>query len=186
MDDKQIIELYWAREKHAIAATAEKYGRYCHAIAYHILGNREDSEECVNDAYLKAWNAIPPQRPDSLQAYLGAITRNLSLDRYRSAGAEKRGAGQAALVLEELRDCVPAPGVSERMDEALTLRDALNRFLEALAPQIRIVFLRRYWYFLPVREIAASCGMSEGKVKMVLLRTRRKLKTYLEKEGISL
>lgn len=186
MDDHQIIDLYWNRSQEALTATAEKYGRYCQAIACRILGSREDGEECVNDAYLRAWNAIPPQRPDSLQAYLGAITRNLSLDRYRSAGAEKRGAGQAALVLEELRDCVPAPGASGQLDEALALRDALNRFLEALAPQTRIVFLRRYWYFLPIREIAASCGMSEGKAKMVLLRTRRKLKAYLEKEGISL
>ena len=182
MDDQQIIDLYWGRSQEAIAATAEQYGRYCQAIAGRILGSREDGEECVNDAYLRAWNAIPPQRPDSLAAFLGAITRNLALDRYRSAGAEKRGGGQTALALEELEGCLPAGG--GWLEDELALTDALNRFLASLPPQVRVIFLRRYWYFCSVREIAAACRISEGKVKMTLMRTRRKLKAYLEKEEI--
>ena len=184
MDDHQIMDLYWARDQKAIAATAEKYGRYCQTIACRILGSREDGEECVNDAYLRAWNAIPPQRPDSLAAFLGAVTRNLALDRYRNAAAEKRGAGQTALVLEELEGCCPTPGRPGRLDDDLALTDALNRFLASLPPQTRIIFLRRYWYFSTIKEIAAAYRMCEGKVKMILLRTRRKLKTCLEKEEI--
>lgn len=184
MDDHQIIDLFWARDQEAITATAEKYGSYCRTIACQILGSREDGEECVNDAYLRLWNVIPPQRPEHLGAFLGAITRNLALDRYRKAGAEKRGAGQTALVLEELQHCLPDPGRADRLDDSLALTDALNRFLSSLPPQVRVVFLRRYWYFSTIREIAAACRMSEGKVKMMLLRTRRKLKTYLEKEEI--
>lgn len=184
MDDNQIMELYWSRSEDAIAATSEKYGRYCHAIADHILGSREDSEECVNDAYLRLWNAIPPRRPEHLGAFLGAITRNLALDRYRSAGAEKRGAGQTAAVLEELERCAPAGGRSGRLDDALALTDALNRFLASLPPQTRRIFMGRYWYFHTIREIAAAYGLSEGKVKMTLLRTRRKLKAHLEKEEV--
>ena len=184
MDDHQIIDLYWNRSQEALTATAEKYGRYCQAIACRILGSREDGEECVNDAYLRAWNAIPPQRPDSLAAFLGAVTRNLALDRYRSAAAEKRGAGQTALVLEELEHCCPTPGRPSRLDDELALTDALGRFLASLPPPTRVIFLRRYWYFSTVKEIAASCRISEGKVKMTLMRTRRKLKAYLEKEEI--
>ena len=182
MDDQQIIDLYWARSQEAIAATAEQYGRYCQAIAGRILGSREDGEECVNDAYLRAWNAIPPQRPDSLAAFLGAITRNLALDRYRSAGAEKRGGGQTALALEELEGCLPAGG--GRLEDELALTDALNRFLAALPPQVRVIFLRRYWFLDSYLEIARRVGISEKAVSVRLVRIRQKLKIWLEENGV--
>lgn len=186
MDDHSIVDLYWARCESAIARTAEKYGRYCHAIAYRILGSHEDSEECVSDTFIKAWNAIPPERPEHLDAFLGTITRNLSLDRYRKNTAEKRNGGHTLLVLEELRDCLPDRRGDGCLDDALALSDVLNRFLSALPPQTRRIFLRRYWYFCSVKEIAAEDHLTEGKVKMLLLRTRRKLKQHLEKEGVFL
>ena len=186
MNDDQILDLYWARSEEAVARTAERYGTYCRTIARNILDSQEDEEECVNDAYLRAWNAIPPERPENLGAFLGRITRNLALDRYRRAAAEKRSADRSALVLEELKDCIPAGTEAARLDDGLALREALGAFFASLSPRIRVIFLRRYWYFFSTKEIAAAYGMSEGSVKMTLLRTRRKLKQYLEKEGISL
>ena len=186
MDDKQIVELYWARCENAIAETADKYGRYCRYIAYNILRNAEDSEECVNDTYMKAWGIIPPQRPNALSAFLGRITRNLSIDRYRRYTAEKRGAGQIALALEELEGSLSAADSVEQTVDGMALTELLNLFLESLSPESRKLFMRRYWYFSSIKEIAADCRMSESKVKMSLLRSRNELKCYLDKEGVSL
>jgi RNA polymerase sigma-70 factor (ECF subfamily) len=186
MDDQQIIDLYWARSENAISETAEKYGKYCHTIAYHILHNDEDSEECVNDTYLRAWETMPPQRPHRLSAFLGKITRNLSLDRYKRLAAEKRGSGQVPLALDELLDCVPTGDSAEKTADDLALTESLNRFLGTLSVDSRRIFLRRYWYLTPVKEIAAGCSISESKVKMSLLRSRKELKKFLEKEGIAL
>jgi RNA polymerase sigma-70 factor (ECF subfamily) len=186
MDDQQIIDLYWARSENAISETAEKYGKYCHTIAYHILHNDEDSEECVNDTYLRAWEAMPPQRPHRLSAFLGKITRNLSLDRYKRLAAEKRGSGQVPLALDELLDCVPTGDSAEKTADDLALTESLNRFLGTLSVDARRIFLRRYWYLTPVKEIAAEASISESKVKMSLLRSRKELKKFLEKEGIAL
>lgn len=186
MDDQQIIELYWARSETAIAETARKYGPYCHFIAYHILRSKEDSEECVNDTYWKAWGAMPPQRPHQLRTFLGKITRNLSLNRYAKAAAEKRGAGQVPLALDELAECVPAPDSVERAVDDQMLTDILNGFLAGLQAETRRIFLQRYWYLSSVREIAADFGISESKVKTTLFRTRNKLKQHLEKEGVEL
>ena len=184
MDDRQIIALYNERSEAALSETAKKYGRYCRAIAYNILSNEEDCEECVNDTWLKAWEAIPPQCPDSLPAFLGRITRNLALNRYKHNTREKRGGGQTPLVLEELADCIPGGSNAETAAEEALLVDVLNRFLEGLPVQKRKIFLRRYWYMSSVKEIAADFGLSESNVKMTLLRTRSKLKQTLEKEGI--
>ncbi len=186
MEDAQIVDLYWARSESAIAETAEKYGRYCHAIAFNILHNDEDSEECVNDTYMKAWNAMPDARPRRLGAFLGRITRNLSLNRLEQLRAEKRGAGQVPLALEELADCIPATDSAERIIDDLALTNALNRFLTSLSAEKRIIFLRRYWYLSPVEEIAEDLALSESKVKMSLLRSRKELKLFLEKEGVDL
>ena len=186
MDDKQILDLYWARAENAISETADKYGKYCHFIAYSILRNEEDSEECVSDTYMKAWGSTPPQRPQKLSAFLGKITRNLSLDRLRRHTARKRGCGQAALVLEELQECVPAADNVEQIVDDLALTEALDRFLASLPADTRKVFMRRYWYLCSVKEIAADFGISESKVKMLLLRSRNKLKGLLEREGIEL
>lgn len=186
MDDSQIIELYLARAQTAISETAEKYGRYCRYIAYNILCSEEDSEECVNDTYLRTWESIPPQRPFNLKAFLGTITRNLSLDRYHSRNAEKRGMGQVPLVLDELCECLPAQKNADDITDSIVLAECLNEFLAGMSEQQRIIFVRRYWYLSPVKEIAADLGYSESMVKMSLLRSRNQLKQALEKEGISL
>lgn len=186
MDDRQIVALYWERSEKAISETSKKYGKYCSYIAYNILHNYEDSEECVNDTYMRAWDAMPPQRPNRLSAFLGKITRNLSLNRLEKYTAQKRGAGQAALALEELEECIPAFGHVEQIVDDIVLAEIINSFLAALTPETRKFFVRRYWYLSPVREIARDYAVSESKVKMILMRTRNKLKKVLEKEGISL
>ena len=186
MDDRQIIELYNERSETAISETANKYGKYCYYIAYHILYDEQDSEECVNDTYLRAWETIPPQYPNKMSAFLGKITRNLALNRYRYYMREKRGCGQIPLVLDELQECVPAANRTEEMIEEKLLVELLNRFLCELPLEKRMMFLRRYWYMSSIQEIANDYEISEGKVKMTLLRTRNKLKQILEKEGIVL
>ena len=185
MDDKLILELYFARSERALGETAAKYGSYCHSIAYNILHNKEDSEECVNDAYLQAWNSIPPEKPAHFSAFLGKITRNLSLNRYNSLKAEKRGGGQTAIALDELEECIPAPDPTGSIADDLLLKDALNRFLGSLSVDVRKIFLRRYFYMNSVEEIAKDLGMGESKIKMALLRARKQLKKRLEKEGIT-
>lgn len=186
MDEKQIIELYWARSEKAIAETDKKYGKLCYQIAFHILANAEDSEECVNDTYLKAWSVIPPKRPVKLSAFLGKITRNLALNRYEKYTAEKRGGGQTALALEELAECIPDSYSVEQTVNDMILADKLNLFLSALPVEARKIFMRRYWNLSSVKEIAAAYTISESKVKMSLFRTRDKLRTFLEQEGIIL
>lgn len=186
VEDEQIIKLYWARSEDAITQTARKYGSYCHTIAYNILHNNEDSEECVNDTWLKTWGSLPPHRPRKLSAFLGKITRNLSLDRYRNYTAEKRGAGQPVLALEELSGCVPDTDGTERILDEMELTELLDRFLASLTPENRKYFMRRYWYFSSVSQIAADYGLTESKVKMSLLRSRNKLREMMEKEGVSL
>ena len=180
MEDHEIVALYWARNERAIAESDQKYGAYCRKVAYNILRDREDSAECVNDTYLRAWDAMPPQRPSRLRAFLAAITRNLSLDRCRAAGAAKRGGKQLALALTELEEAIPSGG---SVADDLALADLLDRFLAGLSPEDRKIFLRRYWYMLSVREIARGMGLGESKVKMSLLRSRRTLKAQLEREG---
>ena len=184
MDDHQIIALYWARSETAISETAKKYGNYCHQIAWRILDSREDSEECVNDTWLKTWEAIPPARPERLSAFLGRITRNLALQRYEKMNAAKRGSGQVPLALHELEACIPVKNHVEQVVDQLALTEILNVFLEGLSAETRKVFMRRYWFLWSVKEIAAEYGISESKVKVTLHRTRRKLRTLLEKEGI--
>ena len=186
MDDIQIIELYHERSETAISETAKKYGKYCYTIAYHILYNEQDSEECVSDTYLRTWEVIPPQYPNKFSAFLGKITRNLALNRYRYYVSQKRGRGQVTLALEELQECVPASDSIERVVEEKYLIEIMNRFLHDLHKEKRMIFLRRYWYLSSIQEIAADYGMSESKVKMTLFRVRNKLKQVLEKEGIAL
>ena len=162
-----------------------KYGRLLHQIAWNLLHSREDSEECVSDTYLRAWNAIPPARPAAFRTWLGQITRNLSLDRWKRLQAEKRGGG-AELLLGELEDCVPASGGPEQAVEDQELADLLNNFLRGLSKDGRAIFLRRYWYGESLAEIGQALNCGEGKVKSSLFRTRKALRAYLEKEGIAL
>lgn len=186
MDENQIIDLYFARSEQAISETDLKYGKYCRQLAYNILYDHQDSEECVNDTYLKAWSVIPPKRPTPLKVFLGRITRNLALDRWDRKHAAKRGGGEIAVSLEELHDCIPSPNGTEQALDNKELIRVLNAFLGRLPVQSRKVFLRRYWNLSPIKEIAAYYGLSESKVKMLLMRTRNTLRDYLEQEGVAL
>lgn len=184
MEDNAIIALYWAREETAITETGRKYGPYCHAIAYHILKSQEDADECVNDTWLRAWNAMPPEKPNILSAFLGRITRNLSLDRYRQQHAAKR-AGELEAIDLELNDCSGGAQPDDHID-AIATGEAISRFLHTCDQTTRVIFLRRYWYTDSIAEIAGRYHISESKVKSSLYRSRKKLRTYLEQEGIFL
>lgn len=184
MEDEKIIELYWNRDEEALTQTNLKYGSYCYYIAYNILKNEEDCKECVNDTWFKAWTVIPPKRPSLFRAFLGKITRNLSLDRYRKSRTDKRGGKNLALIYEELEECIGKDGTDERID-AIVITDAISRFLEGLSHDARIIFVRRYWYADSIAQIAKRYAVSESKVKSALMRSRIKLKDFLEKEGIT-
>lgn len=186
MEDTQIIDLYWERSSLAIDETQKKYGRLCYKVASNILDDPRDTEECVNDTFLKAWNAMPPLRPEHLSAYLCKLTRNQALKMYRHNTAIKRGGSEVPLALEELSGCIPDPNTPEQVADEKFLTQRLNHFLGTLPSQNRKIFLRRYWNFDSVKEIAGAYGISESKVKVTLFRIRKKLKTYLEKEGITL
>ncbi len=186
MKDYEIINLYWERKEAAITASADKYGDYCHSISYNILHNVEDAEECVNDTWLGAWKSMPPHRPERLSTFLGRITRNLSLDRFKKYTAEKRGLGQTTLALSELEDCIPDKSSVEEIVDEQILVQKLNDFLYAQPEQKRNIFIRRYWYLYPIKDIAAAYNISESKVTSLLFRMRNDLKTHLQKEGIYL
>lgn len=186
MKDEAIIALYWQRSEEAIIQTDRKYGRYCRSIAFNILENDDDTDECLNDTYLKAWNIIPPKRPTFLSALLAKVTRNLALDRQKFSRAEKRGGGQVPLVLEELADCIPGGTDAEEILENRMVTKLLNQFLLSLPQRTREIFMLRYWYLCSVRQIADSMGLGESNVKMTLLRARRQLKSILEREGVCL
>ena len=182
MEDKRIIELFFERSEKAIEETEKKYGRYCHSVAFSILGSKEDTEEVVNDTFLRAWNVIPPQRPTRLGAFLATIARNLALDRYAARRRERENIAAEA-VLEELADCLPdTEGLS--VTDEVVLRGAVNSFLSSLDEQTRIVFMRRYWYMMPIKRIAYMSGMTESNVKTTLFRTRKAFRLHLEKKGI--
>lgn len=185
MEDLKIVELYWARDEAAIAESSAKYGGYCYQIAFRILTLREDAEECVGDTWLRAWEAMPPNRPSRLDTFLGKITRNLSLDRWRAQRARKRWQGQAELALSELGECVSAPGGVEQEAEAAALAESLNRFLEGLPQEKRVLFVRRYWYLCSIEELAAWSGKRRGTVSAALHRMRQALREHLEKEGFT-
>lgn len=186
MRDTEIIDLYWGRDENAIAETQKSYGNYCYSIAFHILHRKEDSEECVNDTWMRAWNAIPPTRPAHLSLFLGTITRNLSFDRWKQKNAAKRGSGEMEVTLDELAECVPDVSRTEDIVEEKELQRCLNQFLGTLKEQERNVFLRRYWYAEEYSEIAARYHLKLNTVKTTLFRVRGKLKTYLEEEGVVL
>lgn len=184
MKDSQIVELYWNRDEAALAETQRKYGQYCYAIASSILQDPGDAEEVVNDAYHGAWNAIPPHRPAMLSTFLGKITRRLALKRLRYRSAERRGGGEVLTALEEYEEWIPD---GRRIDEGMEveeLAEILNRFLASLPETERRVFLCRYWYFDSIRDIASRFGFTQSKVKVMLMRTRDKLRLRLKKEGI--
>lgn len=186
MQDGEIVSLYWQRDKRAIDETQQKYGRYLLKIARNILCDLEDSRECVNDTYLKAWNSIPPYKPEVLSTYLGKITRQASIDLLRTHKREKRKLSEYAVSLAELKDCVSGDETTEQSVDMRLLADAINAYLRTLSKEARNIFVGRYFFSDSVKEVAAYHGMSESKVKSMLYRTRQGLKKYLEQEGFVL
>ena len=185
MEDEAIIDLYWQRNELAIEETRTKYGGYCYSIAYHLLHSPQDAEETVSDTYHAAWNAMPPEKPRSLRAWLGKVVRNLSLGRWNREHRLRRSAGVTEL-LGELEDCLPAPDTGERALEAGELRETLDRWLASLSRVDRILFVRRYWYGVPLNVLAMERNLSPARLAQKMLRLRQSLRKALEKEGISL
>ena len=186
MDDVKIVQLYWDRDEQAIPATSDKYGNYCISIARNILGSWEDAEECVNDTYMGAWNSMPPHRPHTLSTFLGKITRNLSLNRYKQNTADKRGGGEALVVMDEIAELVSDTDRVEQEVDRRELVRAIDTFLERLPADKRRIFVCRYWYFDPVSDIASRFGMTENHVSVTLNRLRLKLHNYLQERGFDL
>ncbi|MBE6978041.1 MAG: sigma-70 family RNA polymerase sigma factor [Ruminococcaceae bacterium] len=183
MEDEKIIELYFAREEWAIEETDRKYGAYCKTIAWRILQNISDAEECVNDTWLRVWNAVPPQRPNVFRQFLAKITRNLSLDRWRMTHAEKRGGGAVEVALEELGECIGDGDPATAM-ELEALQKAIQCFLQTLSERDRNIFLRRYFYLEDTAAIARRYVLQSANVRLILSRARQKLREYLQKEGM--
>lgn len=183
LDDKEIIALYQTRDENAIRQTEKKYSSYLTAIALNILGNREDSEECLNDTYLKAWNSIPPNIPAKLQYYLGKITRELSIDRQRKKTSLKRGGTEYELSLDELCECADSGDTTEQAADLSVLIDLIEKFLHSRTDDERDMFVCRYYFCDSVKEIAEYFGVNVSKVKNTLFRSRTELKKYLESEG---
>lgn len=184
MTDEKIVNLYWARSENAIEETSNKYGSFCYSIAYGILRNHADSEECVNDTYLGAWSSMPTERPVKLAPFLGKITRNLSINKYNYYTAKKRGGTQVPLILEELLECVSGQNDTENIVDTIHFEKVINDYLSELNKNIRGYFICRYWYAMSIKEISKKYGTSQNNVKVALHRTRKALKEILEKEGL--
>lgn len=184
MTDTWIIELYWKRSERAIAESQNAYGRYCYRVANGILNDPADSEESVNDTWLAAWDAMPPGRPQNLKTFFGILTRRISVSRLRARLAEKRGGGEALVALDELAECIPANWRIEKEVEDRELISAFNAFLATQPEKERNLFVARYWYGLPIAELSAKFGMKQNTVLSKLRRTRLRLLSYLEKEGL--
>ena len=186
MEDEKILQLYLDRNELAIHESAEKYGAYCRAVAMNILGDPDDAEECVNDTWFKAWNAIPPARPADLRTYLGKISRNLAFDRYRTERRDKRGSGEEALLLDELEEIVSGREDASSSLIAKELLSEIRQFLALQTKEKRVMFVRRYWYADSVTAIARRLGVSENRVSVTLNRLRKKLKDHLNQRGYDL
>ena len=184
MEDSDIVDLYWKRSDLAISETEQKYRRYCHTIAYNICGTVQDAEECVNDTWLSAWNRMPPERPAVLSGFLGCITRNLAINRIRAKNRQKRGGGEAALALDELAECIPGGTNPEQDLEEKELETAIGSFVAGLPKEERQIFVLRYWYLAPLSDISDKLQFSQGKIKSILFRTRKKLRAFLQEEGL--
>lgn len=186
MDDRKIIELYYARDELGLKKTDEIYGKYCRSIAKNILSSDEDAEEVLNDTLLRAWNSIPPEEPKSLKSYLGTLARNISFDRYRKMKAEKRGGCEVAVCLEEAEEFLAdTKGISEEYEKR-ELTKFLNEFLHSLPERECDIFVRRYYYCDSTADIGKRFALKESNVLVILSRTRKKLKKALEKGGYTL
>ncbi len=184
MLDEKIVDLYWARSEEAISETSKKYGALCHSIAYNILHSDEDAKECVNDTYFNAWNSMPTHRPNILSAFLGKITRNLALTRYKHNTTKSRGGGQIAVAIDELSECVSGVESADDVVNRLIFEDLINGFLDGLSKESRDIFISRYWFLYAPAEIAEAYHISESKVNTSLHRMRKALKCVLEREGV--
>ena len=185
MEDERIIDLYFQRNEDAISESDRKYGHYLKTVSYNVLRNTEDSEECVSDTWLHAWNSIPPIRPRILKAWFAKITRNLSLNRLQESRALKRGGGETDAALDELVECIPDSHNVEDQIDGIVLSDMITEFLSGLPKKHRVIFLQRYFYACEIKEIAALNHVGESYVKTLLFRIRNRLKEALEKEGIA-
>lgn len=183
MEEKRIVDMFWARDEEVLLFVREKYGNLCRAIAHRLLGNAEDVEECENDAYLALWNAIPPARPDSLTAYLGRVVRNIALNRFDRRQAQKRG-GEMAVLLSELGEIATADTVEDTFDSAQVTAH-IAAFLREETAENRWLFVRRYWHGDPLSTLARQSGHSENTLKVRLFRQRERLRAYLQKEGVA-
>lgn len=178
MDDTKIIELFFQRDQQAIRELDAKYGKVCHSLSFNIVNNRQDAEECVNDAYLGAWNAIPPAKPDPLLTYLCKMVRNISLNAYYKREAAKRSS-RYTVAMEEIETCIAAPDMVEAEIEARELARIIEDFLDMLTPEDRVIFLRRYWFADRCGDIAEKVGLTEKNISVRLTRIREKLRKFL-------
>ncbi|WMJ84079.1 RNA polymerase sigma factor [Oscillospiraceae bacterium LTW-04] len=185
MNDREIIALYWERSEAAVEETEKKYGKLCRHIAMNILQNSQDVEECINDTFLGTWNSIPPQKPAVLSAYICRIARNCALKKYHYNNSKKRNK-QIEISFTELEDCISQNASEENSCETELLAKAISTFLRTLSYENRTIFMRKYWFFDSISDIANRFSMSESKVKSILFRTRGKLKEFLMKEGINI
>lgn len=183
MDDKEIVSLYFERNENAVSETDKKYGAYLKKVAYNILSDIEDSEEKVNDTYFRAWNIIPPNKPEKLLPFLVKLCRGLSIDAYRKKHSRKRNNSVYALALDEISECVPSAGTAETEFDAALLAREINEFISSLDEEQRNVFVCRYFFFDSINDISAYYSMSESKVKSILFRLRNRLKSHLLEEG---
>jgi len=184
VDDELILDMFFERQESAIAETRNKYGRRLYRTAMNILHSNEDAEECVSDALLKAWGAIPPSRPVKFGAFMVKIARNLSINKWEAKKTAKRGRGEINLLLSELEECIPSSGGPEEAYEASLVTEAINSFLTTMDQAARVAFVMRYFHGESIRDISKRFQISESKTKSMLFRSRKKLGAYLEKEGV--
>ena len=182
MEDHKIVDLYWDRSENAIVETQSKYGKLLYRLSFSLLSSHEDAEECVNDTYVAAWNSMPSDRPELLRPYLCKIDRRISVNKYNSLHREKRGG--ASLIIEELNDCIPSDSDTLSNYENKRIGETINSFLATLDTEKRVVFVKRYFYSSSIEEIARQMRMSEGKVKSILFRLRKRLYLILEEEDL--
>ena len=184
MTDHAILELFNRRDEKGLAAVQEQYSGYCYTVAYNVLGSREDAEECVNDTLIRLWNSIPPAQPESIGAYAAAAARNIAKNRWNQLHAQRRSGTEASIALEELVISPEAPDDVENEIDSRETGEAINRFLGGLHEKQRKIFVQRYWYFMPVEDIAADLRIPKSTVTVTLVRLRKKLRDYLEQEGL--
>lgn len=183
MEDSKIVERFWERDETALSAVSEKYGKYCTTIAWNILGDEQSAEECLQDTLLKLWETIPPKRPTELQPFVGRIARNIALNALKARDAQKRGGGEAALLLDELSDLPSGEHNVEQLAEQHEMLDAINSFLFSISAKKRIVLVLRYWHCYSIADISRVVGISEANVSNIIKRERKKLIEHLKKRG---